>query len=117
MSKLKIRSWNPRKVADPNRSPRAEQKSVVRMEDNLSKFIRTYNLLADPFAGTFYTVKACMVLPRHFRFVGSEIDDKYCKQSYYLVQTFWKQILKEDSDISGSKGIIGGEIVSKREDV
>lgn len=44
------------------------------MKDLVSKFLKPGKILVDPCAGTFATAKACMVLLKQCRFVGSEIN-------------------------------------------
>lgn len=38
----------------------------------ISKFTKPTKLVMDPFVGTFTTTKACILLSKHRRFVGSE---------------------------------------------
>lgn len=45
------------------------------MKDNVARFIEANNLAADPCAASFSLGKACMMLPKHEMFVGSEIDE------------------------------------------
>lgn len=53
---------------------RPEQKSVGWIENIANKFSKLGNLSVDLFFGTFGTARSCLMLPRHRRFVDSEVD-------------------------------------------
>lgn len=52
-----------------SRALRPEQKSVAEKEHFLSKFSKPGHLVVDPCVGDLATVKSCMMLRRHLRFV------------------------------------------------
>lgn len=85
---------------------RAEQKSVKWMMDIVERLTRPGDIVVDFTAGTFPVLKACMLLPKHRRFVGCDID-KMCVEASQqsAVLTYAKQVLSASSDIEGTDAV------------
>lgn len=84
-----------------------EHKPMVRLKDIVSKLRKLEHVLPDPCVETFSTGKTCMMPPRQCQFIRCKIDTDCYRQSYIPVgKTFRKQVLDEDSDITGSEEFV-----------
>ena len=79
---------------------RPEQKNVALMKELVSKFTSGGDVVVDLFGGTFSTAKACLDLPDHRIFVGSEMDQECVKLATpSLMAQFARQVLKKKTSI------------------
>lgn len=91
------------KQMGPRQMLRPEQKSRQWMMDIIEKFTKPGDLVVDPCAGTFSVAMACMLMPKHRKFVGCDKDDSCLENSMTsLVALFARQILNPNSDIDGT---------------
>lgn len=91
-----------REGAGQNRATRPEQKSAAGVKDIVRTFSQPVHVVLDPCVGTFATAKACMMLPRHRRFIGCEMDTGCCHKScIYMVETILRQGLNQELDFTG----------------
>ena len=80
---------------------RPEQKSITLMSDIIEKFSKPGDLVVDPCSGTFSVAKACLLLPKHRRFVGCDLDPACLQHTEdRLIELFARQLLNPRSDIS-----------------
>lgn len=69
------------------------------MKDIVSKFGKPRHVVDVPCGRTSVTAKVFMMLPRHRRLIGCEIETDCYNQSYiYVVETFSRQGVNENSD-------------------
>ena len=86
---------------------RPEQKSVALLQTIIGKYTQPGDLVFDPFAGSFSTGRACMLLPQHRRCVLGDLDPtchKFGMQQ--LVEVYARQLLNEESDITGDDELL-----------
>lgn len=77
------------------------------MKDNVSKFSNPVHVVDYPIAWTFSPGKACMMLPRHGRFICCEIDTACYNQSYTtVVYTFSRNVQNVDLNITRSEEVV-----------
>lgn len=83
---------------------RPEQKSVALIQTFISKYTKPGDLVFDPFAGSYSTGRACMLLSQHRRCILGDIDPKCHKFAMrQLVEVYARQLLNVESDITGPK--------------
>lgn len=86
---------------------RPETKSISMIMDIMNKFSRTRELVMDIFAETFATGKAWLMLSRHHRFVGCEIDAKCCEVSLEgFLETYARQVSTDQWDITEGDDLV-----------
>ena len=79
---------------------RPEQKNVAWMKELVSKFTSGGDVVVDLFGGTFSTAKACLDLPDHRIFVGSELDEECVKLATpSVMEIFAKHVLRRKASI------------------
>lgn len=76
--------------------------------DLLKTFSERGELVVYLFFGTFLTAKACLELPRHYRFEDFEVDvECFVASAMVPVRLYASQILNEKMDIPGSGEELG----------
>lgn len=76
-----------------------EQKTFSRMKDMVEPFSRDEDLSMHTSVGTIGTAKACMLLPRHQRFVGCDVVSFFFERAFPdVISTFPKQVFNEKTD-------------------
>ena len=80
---------------------RPEQKSVSLLKYLINKFTKPGDLVVDVCAGTFSTMRACMEMNKHRRFVGCDKDET-CSRLVQdeMICLFSKQVHNQLSDIT-----------------
>ena len=82
---------------------RPEQKSVALLKTIISKYSQPGDIVFDPFAGSYSTGRSCMSLLSHRRCIMGDQDERCGKFSMrQLVEVYARQILNEESDITGT---------------
>lgn len=97
-----------REIKGTSRIPamRPEQKSEVWMQDIVRKISKPAHVPVDLCDRAIATEKACIMLLRHHRCIGWEIDKECYNQSYISkVETFSREDLTEDLDCTGLEGV------------
>ena len=80
-----------------------EQKYVACLMTLMDRFSNPGDLVFGPFAGTYSTARACLLLPAHRRCIVSNIDPNCKKHAFQqLVDVFARQVLNGNSDITGT---------------
>lgn len=74
------------------------QRPVAVMQHILKTLSRRGGMVRDPYVETGATSKACMVKQQRYRFTGCDSDRVSVEKMPYLLQTFARQILNEDSE-------------------
>lgn len=81
-----------------------EEKSVLWTRDIVFKFSKPGQAVLEPRVGTFDTVKACMMAPKHRRRVGCGTDAVCCDESMAsVVEAVARQVLNGELTIARSK--------------
>lgn len=87
-----------------SRALRRKEKGFVWSKDVTEKFTSLGKADLDTFTNVFDVVKACMLLPKHSRFVGREINTVCFKESILgVVNMFVRQVLNEESSVVARK--------------
>lgn len=70
---------------------------------NIIKFIKASQMVVDPLAGTFKCSKTCIMLWKHRKSIGCEIDPMYFNASITVdVEMFARQVLNREFNITGT---------------
>lgn len=73
-----------------------------------STFSKPAELVVDPFSGAFANAKGCLKLPQHHCFMDFDVDvDCFAASTEAPVQTYARQVLDEEVDISGTGELVG----------
>lgn len=91
---------------------RQDQKRLARTRSHVSKFWKGGQLLVYSITWVFTTAKPCMMVPKHCRFVGCNVD-KVCFQAFvsYVVETFSRRVLNDKSYIMCTKDVSDTAVV------
>lgn len=83
-----------------------EQKSIAVMNTLVDKYSQPFDIFYDSFDGSYAIGRACVFLPLHMRCIIGDVDDdcsKFAKMK--LVEAFARQLLKPESDITGTAAL------------
>ena len=79
---------------------RPEQKPISLMKFLVNKFTKGGDLVVDTCAGTFSTLKACMEMDNHRRFIGTDMDENCAAMvEDSVIEMFATQLLNQKSDL------------------
>lgn len=81
-----------------------EQEDIVWMKEIVQKIMKPEDLNVDACGGTFFVAKAYMLLDKHRKSVGCEVDPSYVtKAMMQLILLYARQLLSKGLDIYGEE--------------
>lgn len=92
---------------------RPEQKQIQLMMYLIEKFSEPGDFSMDPCAGTFPVAMACMLVKRHRRFIGGDVDPFFITYvKYSLIETYARHVLNRESNLEATEEKGGENLIA-----